>query len=212
MEKYLVDALGKACPIPVVMTKKKIQEVNGDGIIETHVDNLTAVENLKRLAASHGASAESAEIAPNHYTVTITASAKSAENAAAGKGQEVIDSCQIAPAEKKTNLVVVFDSAFMGKGDDKLGQILIKSFVYSLTQMDQLPAACLFYNGGAWLTSEGSACLADLKSLESQGTQILTCGTCADFYGIKDKIAVGGVTNMYAIVETMASADKIIRP
>ena len=81
-----------------------------------------------------------------------------------------------------------------------------------MTQLDVLPKAMLFYNGGATLTAEGSDSLEDLKLLESQGVEIMTCGTCLDYYGLKEKLAVGTVTNMYSIVETMAGASKVIKP
>ena len=100
----------------------------------------------------------------------------------------------------------------MGDGDDELGRILMKSFLFAVTQLDQLPETILFYNGGAKLTVEGSESLEDLKKMEEQGTVIMTCGTCLDFYGIKDKLAVGTVTNMYSIVETLQNAGKVIRP
>lgn len=81
-----------------------------------------------------------------------------------------------------------------------------------MTQLDTLPKTMLFYNGGATLTTEDSDSLEDLKSLEAQGVEIMTCGTCLDYYGLKDKFAVGTVTNMYSIVETMAKAGRIVRP
>ena len=107
---------------------------------------------------------------------------------------------------------MVVASDRMGEGNDELGKVLIKSFIFAVTQLEQLPKTMLFYNGGATLTTEGSNSLEDLKSLEAQGVEILTCGTCLDYYGLKDKLAVGGVTNMYSIVETMAGAGRIIRP
>ena len=100
----------------------------------------------------------------------------------------------------------------MGDGSDELGRILMKSFLFAVTQLDQLPDKMLFYNGGAKLTIEGSECLEDLKTLAEQGVEILTCGTCLDYHGIKDKLAVGGVTNMYSIVEILQSAVNVIRP
>ena len=100
----------------------------------------------------------------------------------------------------------------MGTGNDELGKVLIKGFIYAVTQLDTLPKKMLFYNGGATLTTEGSDSIEDLKSLEAQGVEILTCGTCLDYYHLKDKLVVGGVTNMYSIVESMAEAGKIIRP
>ena len=100
----------------------------------------------------------------------------------------------------------------MGEGNDELGKVLAKSFIFAVTQLEELPKTMLFYNGGATLTCEGSDCLEDLKSLEAQGVEIQTCGTCLDYYGLKEKLAVGSVTNMYSIVETMAGAAKILRP
>ena len=95
---------------------------------------------------------------------------------------------------------------------DELGKLLMKSFLFAVGQLPQLPKTMLFYNGGAKLTVKGSASLEDLKSLEAQGVEILTCGTCLNFYGLADQLAVGGVTNMYSIVETLANAGKVIKP
>ncbi|MBD9157712.1 MAG: sulfurtransferase-like selenium metabolism protein YedF, partial [Lachnospiraceae bacterium] len=99
-----------------------------------------------------------------------------------------------------------------GEGDPELGRLLMKGYIYALTQLDTLPKTLLFYNGGAALTCEGSASLEDLKSLEAQGVQILTCGTCLNHYGLTDRLKVGEVTNMYVIAETMAGAAKIVKP
>ena len=90
--------------------------------------------------------------------------------------------------------------------------ILMKSFLFAVTQLDELPDKMVFYNSGARLTAEGSPALEDLKNLAEQGVEIMNCGTCLDFYGIKEKLAVGTVTNMYSIVETMQQADRVIRP
>lgn len=114
--------------------------------------------------------------------------------------------------DTRRDMVVVVASDRMGSGNDELGKVLIKGFIFAVTQLDELPKAMLFYNGGATLTAEGSDSLEDLKSLEAQGVEILTCGTCLDYYGLKEKLAVGSVTNMYSIVEAMANAGKIIRP
>ena len=100
----------------------------------------------------------------------------------------------------------------MGEGNDELGAVLIKGFIYAISQQDTLPSTILFYNGGAKLTCEGSASLEDLKTLEAAGVEILTCGTCLNFYGITDKLAVGDVTNMYVIAEKMTKAGLIIKP
>lgn len=128
---------------------------------------------------------------------------------AAAASEEGGETCM---PDKRNNTVVVVSSDRMGEGNDALGKVLIKGFIFAVTQLDELPKTMLFYNGGATLTCEGSDSLEDLKSLEAQGVQIMTCGTCLDYYGLKEKLAVGSVTNMYSIVETMAGASNIIKP
>lgn len=107
---------------------------------------------------------------------------------------------------------MVVSSDRMGSGDEELGTVLMKGFLFALTQLTELPGKILFYNGGARLTCKGSESVEDLKAMERQGVEILTCGTCLDYYGLKEKLEVGGVTNMYTIVETMNQAGKIVRP
>ena len=107
---------------------------------------------------------------------------------------------------------VAFESDAMGRGDDALGTLLMKGFIYALTQLETLPSALIFYNGGARLTVEGSASLEDIKSLEAQGVEVLTCGTCLNFFGLSEKLAVGSVSNMYSIVEKLSTAGKVIKP
>ena len=114
--------------------------------------------------------------------------------------------------DRRGNTVVAVGSDAMGLGSEELGRTLMKGFLYALSQLDELPKTILFYNGGARLTTEGSLSLEDLRSMEAQGVQILTCGTCLNYYGLTEKLAVGGVTNMYSIVETLAKADKVIKP
>lgn len=108
--------------------------------------------------------------------------------------------------------VVAVSSDKMGSGNDELGAVLMKSFFFAETQLDTLPDKILFYNGGAKLTVEGSDCLEDIKLLEKEGVEILTCGTCLDFYGLKEKLAVGTVTNMYTIAEILQNAVSIVSP
>ena len=88
----------------------------------------------------------------------------------------------------------------------------MKGFLFAVTQLEKLPKTMLFYNGGATLTTEGSDSLEDLKSLEAQGVEIKTCGTCLNYYGLTDKLQVGEVTNMYDIVEILAKAAKVVKP
>ena len=190
-----VNAIGDTCPIPVIKTKKAIQEAAGQGTIEVLVDNEIAVQNVTKMAASEGGNVTSEKVADKEYKITIVLEG-------AAKAEEAADE----------NLVVVVSSDRMGVGNDDLGKVLIKGFIFAVTQLEKLPKTMLFYNGGATLTAEGSDSLGDLKHLEEQGVEILTCGTCLNYYNLSDKLQVGSVTNMYSIVEKMAGADKIIRP
>lgn len=211
-----VNAMGDICPIPVVKTKKALGELNGPGEIEVLVDNETAVKNVTKMARSSGAEAESEQLGDKQYRVLITVGEDAAEKLKSAKSPAVQPQGQTqqeAAAGCRTcvGTVVAVGSDRMGEGSEELGHILIKSFIFALTQLDDLPDKILFYNGGAKLTVEGSESLEDLKTLEEQGVEIMTCGTCLDYYRIKDKLAIGGVTNMYSIVETLQSAMSVIR-
>lgn len=202
-----VNAMGDACPIPVVKTKNAIKELNGPGVVETLVDNEIAVQNLTKMAKQKGYGVKSEKLGENEFKVTM----EIGEVAANDTVEEVEDTnCQV-PAKKK-NVVVVISSKTMGSGNDELGTTLMKGFIYAISQQDELPSTILFYNGGAEHTCEGSASLEDLKSMEAQGVEILTCGTCLNFYGLTDKLQVGGVTNMYVIAEKMTGADLVVKP
>ena len=220
-----VNAMGDICPIPVVKTKRALNELDGPGEIEVLVDNETAVKNVTKMAKSSGASAESEQLGERQYRVLITVGEAAAaqmkasqsgskESGSKDRGQDAAqpagnesDGCQTC-----IGTVVAVGSDRMGEGSEELGHILIKSFIFALTQLDDLPDKILFYNGGAKLTVEGSESLEDLKVLEEQGVEIMTCGTCLDYYGIRDRLAIGGVTNMYSIVETLQNAMSVIRP
>lgn len=209
-----VNAMGDICPIPVVKTKKAINELNGPDEIEVLVDNETAVKNVMKMAKSSGASAEYEQLAERQYRVLITVGEMADSGVQSVRPVKDVQAAENTAAGCRTcvGTVVAIGSDRMGEGSEELGHILIKSFIFALTQLDQLPDKILFYNGGAKLTVEGSESLKDLKDLEEQGVEIITCGTCLDYYEIKDKLAVGSVTNMYSIVETLQSAMSVIRP
>ena len=199
-----VNAMGDACPIPVVKTLRALKELNGAGAVQTLVDNKVAVENLTRLAESKGCTIETEQLGEKEYRVTITVG----ENAELPENADGI--CTVPPAADNT--VVVVSADHMGEGDETLGKILLKGFLFALTQQETLPKTILFYNGGAFVTCEDSPSLEDLQKLAEQGVEILTCGTCLNYYGITEKLAVGGVTNMYVIAEKMLNAGNVVKP
>ena len=206
--EVLVDARGKACPLPVIETRNALRE-HGAPVV-TLVDNDIARQNVEKMARQMGLNADTQQ-ENGGWRITLTA----AEQGFDPNGQEVEDLMENIPpctVPVQGPTVVVLSSDQMGMGDEVLGRALMKGFVYALTQLDEAPDTVLLYNGGAKLTVEGSDSLEDLKGLEAQGVEILTCGTCLNFYGLADQLAVGGVTNMYSIVETLANAGKVIKP
>ena len=198
-----VDARGDACPLPVVKAKRAIAELNGAGEVEVLVNNEIAVQNLTKMAQQKGYTYSAEKRAEREYRVLFTVGEPTPETPAAP------EDCT---PDARTDAVVAIASDKMGEGAEELGKTLLKAFVFSLTQQDKLPKTILFYNGGAHLTCEGSPMLEDLKALEAEGVEILTCGTCLNFYGLTEKLAVGGVTNMYVIAEKLLHAGNVVKP
>lgn len=204
-----VNAMGDACPIPVVKTLNTIKELKTDETIEVLVDNEVAVQNLTKMAKQKGFAVKSEKKGEKEYRVEIEA--KTAGNPADTQAQET-EAPACIPDSRRKNVVVVISSSEMGTGDEKLGAVLMKGFIYALSQQEELPSTILFYNGGARLTCEAAPTLEDLKSLEAQGVEILTCGTCLNHYGLTESLRVGSVTNMYVIAEKMTQAGLIVKP
>ena len=202
-----INAMGDTCPIPVIKTQNAIKALTKADEVEVLVDNEVAVQNLTKLAGSLGCEVKSEKKAEKEYRVVIAVTEDKVQ------GQTVREKAEATCIpDARDNTVVVISSDKMGEGEEELGKVLIKGYIYALTQLETLPKTILFYNKGAYLTCEGSASLEDLKSLEAQGVEIQTCGTCLNFYGLTEKLQVGTVTNMYVIAETMAKASKVIKP
>ena len=202
-----VNAMGDACPIPVVKTRKAIDALTGSETVEVLVDNETAVENVSKAARAMGFEALSETLGENAYKITVKV-VKGAPEASSAGAEETGSCC----GSCKKNLAVVVSSDKMGEGSEELGHVLIKAFFFALTQQDELPGSIIFYNGGVNLSCEGSPILEDLRKLAAEGVSVISCGTCLNFYGLKEKLAVGEISNMYEIVERQEKADLIIKP
>lgn len=189
----ILDARGLACPQPVVLARKAMQQYAEVIVI---VDDAVARENVKKLASGQGYSV-SEESSGTDTRITIT------------RG----DACVMGVSEaiRSGPIVVVISSSVMGSGDDTLGGILMKSFLHTLTEADQVPDTMLLFNSGVKLAIQGSEVLDDLKALADAGVRILSCGTCLNYFEIKDKLAVGEVTNMYDIAGAMLGAGRLVR-
>lgn len=188
-----VNAVGEVCPKPVIMTKKALKEIES-GVVEVSVDNQTSKENVEKMAKEMGHTFETREEG-NVFIITITKAGEKQEN-----------------SSKEENIVISIGSDKMGEGEDELGKILIKGFIYALTEAETLPKTVLLYNKGVLLASTFEDTVKDLKVLEERGVEILSCGTCANFYHVQDQIKVGTLTNMYTILERQMKAVKVIKP
>lgn len=186
-----IDARGLVCPHPVILTKKALEEMS-EGEVVAIVDNVTARENVSRLASSLNYEYEVSEDKGCHYI-------KIKKTAAARK-----------PEEKEDSTAIVITTDKLGQGAEELGKVLMKSYTYALTETKPLPRAVIFLNSGVKLTSEGSEVLENIRKLEASGVEIISCGTCLDYYQLKEKLQVGIVGNMYSIIEKMNGAGKVI--
>ncbi len=191
-----VDARGLACPQPVLLTRKGLAE--SEEVI-TIVDNETAQQNVARMAEKSGCQVRIEKRTDGIYL-----------NITKGDSPQPESSATCAIAATHGPLVLTIPSEFMGRGDDELGHVLIRAFFHTLGETQPSPEIIIFFNSGVKLTIEGSPALEDLRGLHDRGIQILICGTCLNHYGIKDKIAVGEVSNMYVIAETLLQAEKVV--
>lgn len=208
---FKIDALGKACPLPVIETHKALKENDS---IEITVDNEIATQNLKRLADELGYAYQMTKESDTHYTIQIT-------KVAGAKGEikdfdGFVEGLTLPSTD--SSYIVVVGTPTMGMvdtekgGTEDFGRTLLKTFINTLTEQDVLPKQVIFYNGGVPLVAEGSESVEDLKTLVSKGVQVFACGACLNYYGLSDKVAVGEVTNMFSIIEMMRKASRIVRP
>lgn len=198
-----IDAMGDPCPIPVVKTKNAIRGMNGSGVVLIDVDNEIAVQNLTKMAVQKGYGVSGTKLADDHFQVKMVVGGAEAE------AQPEPEACR---PDVRSSRVVAVSSDKMGEGDEALGRLLMKSFIFALTQQEVLPEAIIFYNGGARLTCAEGPILEDLRTLEAQGVEIITCGTCLNHYGLTEQLKIGSVTNMYEIAERLLRADSVVKP
>lgn len=198
---FTIDALGKACPLPVIETRKALKEHDA---VTTVVDNKIAAENLKKMADQLGYTYALTVDSPTHYTVVIAKTDAAPETTAAA--------APAVPEATSEAYIVVINSPMMGVGDEKFSRNLLKTFIYTLTEQDVLPQRIIFYNGGVPLVTKTSESLEDLQKLAAAGVEIYACGACLNYYGLTDDVAVGEITNMFRIIEMMRTANRIVRP
>jgi selenium metabolism protein YedF len=193
-----IDCRGMACPQPVLTVKKAIEE--GEKTFAVLVDNEAARENVRRFGESQGYGVAIKEEAAGLYRLTLTFVSDS----------EPMD--KPAAITDKEKIVVYISRQEMGTGNDELGMILMRAFLKTLQEFQPPPWRMVFLNSGVKLTTTGSPVLGVLAELENAGVEILSCGTCLDYFQLKTELKAGKVTNMYEIIASLASAERVIAP
>ncbi|MBW1709775.1 MAG: sulfurtransferase-like selenium metabolism protein YedF [Deltaproteobacteria bacterium] len=201
-----VDCRGLNCPQPVLNAKQTLENME-KGQIRVIVDNEAARDNVTRFAKSQGFIVDVTQEEAD-YILTIDKTGPPS-----GPEPEIVCNVpSVSPEPEKLPLAVKISNQFMGHGSEELGRILMKAFIKTLSDATFKPKKLVFYNSGVHLTAEDSEHLEVLKDLEKSGVEILVCGTCLDYYQIKGKLAVGRVSNMFEIIETLSGADRVISP
>jgi len=198
-----IDARGKTCPVPLIMTKKALEEADTDETLVILLDNETSSGNVTRFLEDHGMVVHAQKEGSNitltvHKTGTIP--------------EQTNPATWCTPSPAGNGYLIAIQQNRMGTGDDDLGQLLIKGFINTLPDIDLKPRTMVFLNSGILLTLKDSPVLDALEKLEQAGIKILVCGTCLDFFQRKNDLAVGVVSNMYDILDALSKAEKVIYP
>ena len=200
-----IDARGHLCPTPLVMAKKGLDEMEGGEDVEIMIDNETSFNNLMSFLKDFGANPTSKSIGGSFV---INGKKPLIEK----KNVDVETYCENPKSISPKKYVVVAKSDKMGEGSDELGAILMRGFINSLGEADGKPTHIVLYNSGVNLIVDGNDTALSLKKLEDSGVTILVCGTCVDYFKIKEKMKVGMISNMYDITNVLAKTGHIVYP
>jgi tRNA 2-thiouridine synthesizing protein A len=203
-----LDLKGMPCPGPVVETRNALLRLEKD-VQDVHltvvVDNQAASLNVTRFAESLNCTVSRTEVADGTFILDIFRSS--------GSDCELPEAAsEPAAAGSSDRYILYIDSSRMGRGDERLGRILLKAFLKTLSELESLPQTIIFVNEGVHLTTVDSPEIATIKALEDGGCAVLVCGTCLDFYHLKDKLGVGQVSNMFEIAAFLTGPDQVVRP
>ena len=202
MEEKLVDVRGEVCPKPLILTKKALKECSDEQPLRILIDNATSKDNVVRFLCDNGYAPECSE---TNGTFTLVFS----KRGAVLPQPDAEAYCSVSSPKPH---VIVVKSRYMGHGDEELGELLLKAFINTIKEISPLPQTIVFYNGGIVMTIDDSPVLPALRELERQGVALLICGTCAEFFKMKEQIHIGTISNMYTILETLTGAGKVIEP
>lgn len=203
-----IDARKLNCPQPLILTKNALEE--GQNEILVLIDTDTAKQNIVKYCSKMGYNTELTE-QDGHTVIKINkALSDSSQTTATSKELSDASETKIILQESDNKKVYFIGTNILGSGSEDLGKLLMKGFIYTITQVKPYPEAIIFLNSGVKLACENSDSIDDLSKLLQAGTRIVSCGTCLDFYQIKEKLKVGEITNMYDIVETISASNNVV--
>ncbi len=200
MKSVTIDAQGLACPQPVVLTKKALAE--SDGHIVVLVDSENALENVTRLANSMGCAVGVVDKGSGVAEIRI-------------QKEECVCETAVMPQETPSassqgEFVFLLDSDYIGTNRE-LGKVLANGFLNASLNLENKKSSVVLISNGVRLATEGSYALEVLEKVSDNGGKILICGTCLDFFKIRDKVRVGTISNALEILECLTGAGKVIK-
>jgi selenium metabolism protein YedF len=195
-----LDTRGQACPQPVILTRKALAE-GGFDLLEVLVDDVSSRDNVVRFAGYTHCTVEGVLEEGEASRILIRPGSPGLLAPEPGRVFAKPDPIAAAAALCAQGAIVLITSAGIGVGDEQLGNLLMRGFLHTLTEAESVPARIILMNGGVRLAVEGAETVAILRRLAQQGVEVLACGTCLEFFNLKNQLAVGKVTNLYEIAE-----------
>jgi selenium metabolism protein YedF len=198
----VIDVRGKKCPMPLVETKKALKESEKDELIKVVLDSENSVKNVTRY------------LKDNSIQVSQQQSGSTFEILFRKEGSspviEEAESYCATSEQSSDHFIIIFGKDRLGEGSEDLGNMLIGGMLTTLTETGRVPDQMIFINSGINLVVENSPVLDLLKKLEDEGSEILACGTCLDYFEKTEHLKVGRISNMLEILESMTSYSKVI--
>lgn len=198
-----VNGKGLLCPQPLILTRKALKNCLPGETLKIECDNKTAFQNILTYLNDQLLSPTGTESEGIFQITVVNHPLEAKEETGTGN---------IDPGICSNSYVVVVSSEMMGDGEPELGSILMKAFLNSLIEQPILPTHLIFYNSGVKLATIDSGVIGSLKALDESGVDIIICGTCVDYYEVKTLLAVGRISNMFTITETMAKTGHVVKP
>ncbi|MGL5318381.1 MAG: sulfurtransferase-like selenium metabolism protein YedF [Bacteroidales bacterium] len=197
-----IDTRGMLCPAPLIHTKRAIKDAREGEMLEVLLDNETACQNVAAYLKELGINTD----------VVLNDKVQHVRFTVPSQVDQTVDAASFCNIQETSNYVVVLKSQLMGEGDPQLGALLMRAFINSLKEVDQLPTAIILYNSGVKLAVDGTDTAASLAEMENKGVTIVCCGTCVDFYELKPMIKIGAISNMFRITQLTSKAGNVVYP